>query len=290
MKTRWKVFWIVCAVAATLGVAVCVIGIAMGAGVKSISEAYRGDIIWSHNQMWDDDGEDIDDAISASSSQKNTTASDSGEVAELYSNITNLDVAVTSCSVIVKSCEENTIGIDTSQMINSSDIKVSQDGDELNVGMRKKVWGSNKLGTITIYIPRDVKLEELTLDVGAGQLSLDRVEAEELTLKVGAGEATLQNVDADSLDVQCGAGQVTISGNVSEEADIQCGVGEVTYTTGGSESDYNYDVKCGIGEVRIGDSSFSGLGENRRIDNNSAADIELDCGIGKITVSFDLVK
>ena len=51
-----------------------------------------------------------------------------------------------------------------------------------------------------------------------------------------------------------------------------------------------YVIKGGnplVGEVEIGGSSYSGIGHSKEITNpNVKGDMELNCGVGNITVTF----
>ena len=73
---------------------------------------------------------------------------------------------------------------------------------------------------------------------------------------------------------------------MKSSADIQCGVGSIVYTASGHEEEYNYEIECGIGEVLCGDSSYSGLGKNRHIDNNADKDISIEGGVGSVIIDF----
>ena len=54
----------------------------------------------------------------------------------------------------------------------------------------------------------------------------------------------------------------------------------------GVKEDYNYDLECGIGEIRCADESYSGFGKDYTIDNHAAKNMEIESGIGKITVKY----
>ena len=82
------------------------------------------------------------------------------------------------------------------------------------------------------------------------------------------------NVDLDNLNVQ------------NLEAD--CGIGNIDLDINGKESDYDYEISCSAGEIDIGDSSYSGIGHEKKISNPGASGkMDLDCGVGNITVDFE---
>ena len=52
--------------------------------------------------------------------------------------------------------------------------------------------------------------------------------------------------------------------------------------------DYDYEISCAAGAIDIGDSSFSGLGHEKKISNpGSSGKMTFDCGVGNITVDFE---
>lgn len=127
--------------------------------------------------------------------------------------------------------------------------------------------------------------ENIDLDLGAGEMTADAFAAEEkLSVEVGAGNLEIAEFSAEKLTIDCGVGRADLKGTVTEKAEADCGVGNLNLTLLGKEDDYNYEVNCGIGEVRINAESYSGLSEEKDIDNGADRDIRLDCGVGQLTV------
>lgn len=83
------------------------------------------------------------------------------------------------------------------------------------------------------------------------------------------------------------AREADLYGEVEKEVKIECGVGQVNYTAVGSQEDYDYEVSCGIGSVTVGSDSYSGMGGERKVNNNGSKKMEIECGIGMVDVSFD---
>lgn len=68
--------------------------------------------------------------------------------------------------------------------------------------------------------------------------------------------------------MDCGAGSITASGTIERELDVDCGIGNVDVTLDGVESLYNYELQCGIGEITVGDSSYSGISEEKGYESS----------------------
>lgn len=131
-----------------------------------------------------------------------------------------------------------------------------------------KVNNSNYDGEITIVIPKNMVFQEVDLEVGAGK-------------------ADVANLKANQVDIELGAGEVNVTGLDTKKFDAKTGAGKLYAELVGKQNDYSYELECGIGQLKIGDSSYSGLGTEQNITNAGAerfADIE--CGVGEIIIKF----
>lgn len=196
-----------------------------------------------------------------------------------------------------------------------------QDGDTLMVedSVDKKIFRLFRHGVgdakLVIRIPKDKMFDELTLEIGAADVdvSLDTqlfasemdislgtgqlqgssaqdgqviLNARELNLDIGAGKLELSGIIADEMDAECGAGEMSLKNVSARSANVECGVGRVVLEMDGRKEYYNYDVECGIGHVVIGDSTYSGLGTSKNIDNGGDRNMNIECGIGEVEISF----
>lgn len=131
-----------------------------------------------------------------------------------------------------------------------------------------KVGIHNSNGTLEVIIPRDMKFDEVDLEVGAGEADVNGLIASKMDIEVGAGEAKITNLDVQNLNSETGTGELYV---------------ELV----GSEADYSYDVECGIGEIKINGNSLGGFGSKQNITNPGASRfLSLECGIGKVQVAF----
>ena len=159
-------------------------------------------------------------------------------------------------------------------------------------------------GNATVYLP-DQMYEELTLDMGAGEVSGDLPECKKMSVRLGAGECDLDYIKAEEVELEVGAGECTIGLLEAEEVnadiamgefkakaaigkdfDAKVGMGEIAMEIIGEEDDFDYDVTVGAGEVRIGTRSYSGVGSGGSQKNGQDREIEVDCGMGQVTITF----
>lgn len=180
------------------------------------------------------------------------------------------------------------------------------DEDTLCMNAFDEVIQTMNVGEITIAIPKDSYFEEVDIQVGAGVLELEDVDAKELETKIGAGEAVMRRVTAEEFSAEVNAGNLkakemssvnaelsvdlgecVYEGSISGNLEADCDMGNLDIALTGSESDHNYVIECDAGNIDIGERSVSGVSAEKVIDNGMASNFEIKCGLGNITVDFE---
>ena len=142
---------------------------------------------------------------------------------------------------------------------------------------------------IKVSIPSVKEFDTVSLGVDMGTIDLEcDLKVQELSVEVGAGEFYgYGNITAANCDLQVGAGTIDIDQIDVQKLNADCGAGEIDMVVTGKEKDYNYDLSCGMGEIDLEDSEYSGLGIEKNISNEGARkDMVLECGMGEIDVEF----
>ncbi len=146
----------------------------------------------------------------------------------------------------------------------------------------------NSDAELVIVLPKDVKLEDVYLEVGASVVTVQDIIVDEFEFIIGAGQANISDISVDKFDLEVGAGEVVVENLFVKDVEIEVGVGKVDIGMVGAESDYNYEVECGIGEVTVGSRSFGGMGAAQNIINDGANyHVDIDCGIGEVNMHFN---
>lgn len=168
-------------------------------------------------------------------------------------------------------------------------------------------WNENgNDNCLTLYVPMDIILEEVNIDLGAGQMKLDNLktkdmevdmgagqilsdglQAEKVSISVGAGEIVLDEVQVKDVQAEVGAGNCEIKGNVTGDIEAECAMGNMTFVLEGSEQDFNYEIQCVTGNITIGNSEYSGVSQEQSIHNNATRNMELECAMGNVEVEFE---
>ena len=142
---------------------------------------------------------------------------------------------------------------------------------------------------IKVIVPSGKDFDTVSLGVDMGTIDLEcDLKVQELSMEVGAGEFSgYGNITAAYCDLQVGAGTIDIDQLDIQKLNADCGAGEIDMVVTGKEKDYNYDLSCGMGEIDLEDSEYSGLGIEKNISNEGARkDMVLECGMGEIDVEF----
>lgn len=142
---------------------------------------------------------------------------------------------------------------------------------------------------IKVSIPSVKEFDTVSLGVDMGTIDLEcDLKVQELSVEVGAGEFSgYGNITAAYCDLQVGAGTIDIDQIDVQKLNADCSAGEIDMVVTGKEKDYNYDLSCGMGEIDLEDSEYSGLGIEKNISNEGARkDMVLECGMGEIDVEF----
>lgn len=142
---------------------------------------------------------------------------------------------------------------------------------------------------IKVIVPSGKDFDTVSLGVDMGTIDLEcDLKVQELSVEVGAGEFSgYGNITAAYCDLQVGAGTIDIDQIDVQKLNADCGAGEIDMVVTGKEKDYNYELSCGMGEIDLENSEYSGLGIEKTISNEGAKkDMVLECGMGEIDVEF----
>lgn len=158
---------------------------------------------------------------------------------------------------------------------------LSNENNELNLDIQAPVCA------VDLYVPTNFSFEEIKLSLGAGEINGSAfLKADEMEVELAAGEINLTNLETGILNAEIGAGIFTCAANILENVDVECGMGEVNLELAGAGTDFNYDVEVAAGEVTVGEESFGGIAGDRSVNNNAAKNINIECAMGAVEVSF----
>lgn len=250
MKKFTKICLILAGCFFLLGMVFCVAGFAMGATLSDFS-------------VWYDVNEK---SIHTAGDGRTET-----EYEESFTGIEELSLEIDEAdmSIVQGSGEEFVVRAANV----GSGFSCRQEGSELKIkDTAHNIIGINLSGlkdasSIVLEVPEGTVLRKLDVEVGVGSL-------------------TAENIATRELEGECGVGSIMFDGHVERECQIECGVGNVNLVLSDSEDAFDYEMECGIGSIILGNNEFSGLGNEKRINNGANKVMKLECGVGEIAVSF----
>ena len=284
MKKFSKVVLAAAGIFAAAGLAFSLVGAVMGAtlgdvrGLHSVKN-YFSETDWDDDDWDDDDHEDSRHASDVKGSDEDGVITYETAVPE------ELEIDLKSCVLIMDTHKGTELLIEIEDDDDRT-IEVKESGKAVKIKTRKKHMGTK---TVTVYYPENAFFSKVDLELGAGEIEIcSDLQAEELSIQTGAGEVTNSGrIDVTECDLEVGAGSMELTGLSAREISGECGIGTLSLEIDGEQSEYYYEIECGVGTIEIGDDSYGGFAGKKTAGNKGAdRKMELECGIGEITVDF----
>lgn len=238
--------------------------------------------------------DNLQDALKSNDS--NVEIIDENQELEQFSK---MKLEISTANLTVKS-EGNSYRVEKYQIPKNTKIE-SKDG-VLEIKNEKIFNKNDSKSSITVYIPENIELDDVAIEIGAGTVNIAEIKAKNVDFDFGAGNVELENISVNNnTKIQCSAGQVIIKKSELTNANIDAGVGKLSYL---GELKGNSKISCGVGSVQldlIGDSDMyeihaeKGIGDIK-IDDVSVADnsttgngenkINIEGGVGSVDIKL----
>lgn len=152
-----------------------------------------------------------------------------------------------------------------------------------------EVSGKHYDNDVIITIPEDISLNEINIELGAGNLSISApLSANKINLDVGAGKMSAASLVANDLEIDLGAGEFSSDFSDFEKAELNVGAGKAELVLTDSPLAYTYVTKSAMSKITLNGSSIEDCLAAQRIDQSVPYDkereIEIHCGIGKVAL------
>ena len=288
MRKFSKVVLVIAAAVGVTGIGLTVGGASMGATIAGLNlskygfgSAVRQVTKYTDTGDKDDWKQDWDEIDESDATESSGTTGD----VYLIDDVSKLDFSISAGELSFKEYDGNEIKIEVSGK-HREKVRVGQEGDTLVL----ESTGRSQDREINVSYPKKMEFEDASIDVAAGTVNLgDDFFAKKMDVSVAAGELTNDStITAEKADITVGTGNVDLENVKVQTLEADCGIGNIDLGIDGKESDYDYEISCAAGSIDIGDSSYSGLGHEKKISNPGASGkMNLNCGVGNITVDFE---
>lgn len=208
--------------------------------------------------------------------------------------VENLDMNFGAAQIVVAAGDKFTV---ETRGIRAENMECSLAGGTLRIANTKRIQllrffshdrGSRITPRILVTVPDNISLKNLSIKLGAGQLTSKgiSIKCASANLNVGAGNLVLGGIFGGRMKIICGMGNLELTGSASGRSDIDCGMGNVELHLAGDRNEYSYDVKVGLGEFRFNDEKKSGVCQNvggKRLANH----FSVNCGMGCVKITTE---
>jgi len=210
---------------------------------------------------------------------------DYGDVEILQSDSYTLETNVMKNTDVTYSIKNDTLTVETKSKRKSG----------MSIGI-----GSFKSPSITITIPKDVKLNSIVIDSNFGDTVLKGLHYEQLNLNEDYGDILLKNITGEKTEitqsfgdltleqfnsngfvVESEHGDINIKGTLNGQSKITSSFGDASLHLDNKKSDVGFDLKTSFGDISVNNSSQNSkvsqllAGENQLSVSLSHGDLEV---------------
>lgn len=195
--------------------------------------------------------------------------------------IKNIKLEINNAKVTFIKTNQEHIEIQAKNVYNK--FKIYEEGNQVII-KQPHYLGRNKKANIEITVPNDFTFNQLKLDVGAGKVSVNELNAENITLETGAGALKVGQINAHQLNVKTGMGNTELKHILCNQLKIDLGMGNVEATLQDKIEEYGYNVGVGLGNVNLGENKFSGIAQDKTNYSTKERKIDIVCGMGNVDI------
>lgn len=146
-------------------------------------------------------------------------------------------------------------------------------------------FGSN----ITVYVPTDVWLESLQVDLDLGSLTLAGLNITYADIDLDLGSLTGEALTVvNHFEVDADLGEVNLFGDLGEYVDISADLGSVQLGLSRPVSEYCWELEADMGSITVDGKKQHANDENEVTGGHGNRTIEVDASLGSITLDFGL--
>lgn len=138
----------------------------------------------------------------------------------------------------------------------NNEIKIA----EKNINSKISFGINNKKNTLNIYVPENMKFENVKISAGVGTIEIE-------------------NLKTDNLKLEGGVGNIFIKTKVDNMAKIEAGVGKINLNILNDPKDINLKIERGLGQIYFNDNKL----EEEQIGDGKVK-FEIEGGVGKIEI------
>ena len=159
---------------------------------------------------------------------------------------------------------------------------------------------------VTIIVPEDVKLSNIDIEAGSGDISMKDINVEQLYSLAYSGDSTLVNIIANEGDIQAYSGDIdvkdlqsstvkissisgdiTVKGKVYGNSTFDATSGDIVLACEDREKKYSYNLSTTSGSIMVNDDEVEeDIGARINVQNSNENIIKATSISGDIDIVF----
>lgn len=186
-------------------------------------------------------------------------------------------------------------------------LRIDDSGPILNKGITINIQQGKNKNYVTIIVPEDVKLSNIDIEAGSGDISMKDINVEQLYSLAYSGDSTLVNIIANEGDIQAYSGDIdvkdlqsstvkissisgdiTVKGKVYGNSTFDATSGDIVLACEDREKKYSYNLSTTSGSIMVNDDEVEeDIGARINVQNSNENIIKATSISGDIDIVFD---
>lgn len=183
----------------------------------------------------------------------------------------------------------NHYGINIVYGSNSKPITYSDQNGKLTVRYKEgttKNKNSKQSSYITVTIPKQVKLDNIKMNINSGDIIINKVSVKNISIVENSGDLEFKNIKYDRCKLDVTSGDIYIKGEVYGVTECTMVSGDVNISCNESQDKYSYNLNSTSGEIQVGNKMKDGSKIKVKQENNKNNCINVNTVSGDITLKF----
>lgn len=158
--------------------------------------------------------------------------SQSGERIGVTDKIDHIDLKMEGSDTEVIPADQNEVKVDIE---GKGALTLAKKGDTIEVAVKHKWYewiGFNRKSNVTVYIPKEYD-RSMEIEIGSGNLQFagasdaNRMKLDELTVEMGSGNMTLENLETNVFEHDGSSGDLVVNALSTKEGNVDISSGDV---------------------------------------------------------------
>ncbi|SDA61193.1 Putative adhesin [Butyrivibrio sp. INlla18] len=138
----------------------------------------------------------------------------------------------------------------------------------------------NQNNEMTIVLPKDIKLDDFSLNLACGEVTLQKLDAKKIHINDNLGNFEAQRLVSEDIDIDAALGNVKIYSCDAKSVDIDASLGDVEIDMEKDLDKYSISANASLGSMKIGKNSSS----SSYVQTGTEGTIMVNCSLGDVEI------